>query len=124
VADPLPPWAQTGGGPLVGVPGLPGLLGAAGRGPGGLGDGLDLGPAGDPLGGALFNTEDADRGELPADEYEWAKPGAPTDVLEPGEGWDPSKGVPVLGRQPDTKIGRDWPDHDTLNTVVQQGNVM
>lgn len=112
VADPLPPWAQTGGGPLVGVPGLPG---AAGPGPGGLGDGRGRGPAGDPLGGALINTADADQGEPPADEYEWAKPDVPTDVLEPDEGWDPSKGVPVLGRRPDTKVARDVPDHDTLN---------
>jgi hypothetical protein len=103
VADPLPPWAQTGGGPLVRVPGLPGLPGAGGHGPG------------DPP-GIIVNTEGADQGEPPAGEYEWPKPDVPTDVLEPGEGWDPSKGEPILGRQPDTKVGRDWPDHDTLNT--------
>ncbi|MFC0526115.1 RHS repeat-associated core domain-containing protein [Phytohabitans kaempferiae] len=48
------------------------------------------------------------------DAYEWAKPNAPIDVLEPEHRWDPSKGTPVLGRLRDTEIVEGWPDYTYL----------
>jgi uncharacterized protein YukE len=35
--------------------------------------------------------------------------------LAPHERWTPADGTPVLGRIDDTKVARDWPDHDVLN---------
>jgi uncharacterized protein YukE len=35
--------------------------------------------------------------------------------LAPHERWTPADGTPVLGRLDDTKVARDWPDHDVLN---------
>ena len=47
--------------------------------------------------------------------YTWAKPGAPTNVLGTGEAWDPSTGIPVLGRQVDTEVVGSWPGYTYLN---------
>jgi hypothetical protein len=117
--------------PGLGPDGLPlglGPNGGPGGGPyggpgGGPYGGLNGGPYGGPYGGLNGGPNGGPNGEPPAviidaeraGDYEWAEPDARTDVLDPGEGWEPSDGVPVLGRQPDTKVGRDWPDHDTLN---------
>jgi len=46
--------------------------------------------------------------------YTWAPPDAPTDVLAPGEGWDPYEGTPVIGSLPDTKFAGQWPGHTYL----------
>jgi hypothetical protein len=61
--------------------------------------------------------------EIPED-YEWAPKNAPTDVLEPGEAWDPEQGTPVIGRNWDTKIVQEdnWPGHMRIQQTVSEWN--
>lgn len=49
-----------------------------------------------------------------ANGYSWAPDHADTSVLGPGQGWDPSQGTPVLGRQVDTEIGGAFAGHTHL----------
>lgn len=51
---------------------------------------------------------------LPAD-YTWAQPNAPTDVLAPGDQWDPRDGTPVIGNLPDTMFAGQWPGNTYLD---------
>ncbi|MFJ8233564.1 ricin-type beta-trefoil lectin domain protein [Streptomyces sp. NPDC094448] len=46
--------------------------------------------------------------------YKWAPPDAPTDVLDSEEAWNPSQGIPVIGRLPDTSVGGSWQGHKKL----------
>jgi hypothetical protein len=61
--------------------------------------------------------------EIPAD-YEWAPKNAPTDVLEPGEAWNPDQGTPVIGRNWDTEIVQEdnWPGHMRIQETVDDWN--
>ncbi|GGL15240.1 hypothetical protein GCM10012284_57360 [Mangrovihabitans endophyticus] len=44
-------------------------------------------------------------------DYQWAPVPAPLDYLPPEELWNPSKGIPVIGRWPEVAVGGSWPGH-------------
>ncbi len=70
------------------------------------------------LGGALSGLGTGGLGEpravVDGTGYQWAPPNVATDILGPGEAWDPSQGIPVIGRLPDTSVGGEWPGYRKL----------
>lgn len=120
VADPVPPWAQTGGGPLVQLPGgAPGIAG------GPLGGGPGIGPAGEPPAGIIDSANASDEQEpgatvppVPGSDPEPSPPPQPAPAPEAPLALDD---VPEnLRPQVEQVVGQM--DHDgTLPEGVQRG---
>jgi len=55
--------------------------------------------------------------------YEFAPPNVPTGILNPGEAWTPSQGIPVIGRIPDKAVISGYPGFVRIEETVRRWNM-